>query len=61
MPLLGEPGSTGRVVGRRDRRVPSPGLLRRLSWQRLLTFIATVLDLAWLVDALRDKYALLPE
>ncbi len=38
-----------------------PGLLRRLSWQRLLTFIATVPDLAWLVDALRDKYALLPE
>lgn len=38
-----------------------PGLLRRLSWQRLLTFIATVPDLAWLVDALRDKYALVPE
>ncbi len=38
-----------------------PGLLRRLTWQRLLTFIATVPDLAWLVDALRDKYALLPE
>ncbi len=38
-----------------------PGLLRRLSWQRLLTFIATVPDLSWLVDALRHKYALLPE
>jgi hypothetical protein len=38
-----------------------PGLLRRLSWQRLLTFIATVPDLEWLVDSLRDKYALLPE
>ncbi len=37
-----------------------PGLLRRLSWQRLLSFIAAAADLAWLVDALRDKYALVP-
>jgi hypothetical protein len=38
-----------------------PGLIRRLSWQRLLTFIAAAPDLVWLVDALRDKYALVPD
>jgi hypothetical protein len=37
-----------------------PGLLRRLSWQRLITSIATAPDLTWLADALRDKYALVP-
>jgi hypothetical protein len=38
-----------------------PGLFRRLSWQRLLAFIAAAPDLVWLVDALRDKYALAPD
>ncbi len=38
-----------------------PGLMRRLSWQRLLTFITAAPDLVWLVDALRDKYALVPD
>ncbi len=38
-----------------------PGLLRRLSWQRLLSFITAAPDLVWLVDALRDKYALVPD
>lgn len=37
-----------------------PGLLRCLSWQRLITSIATAPDLTWLLDALRDKYALVP-
>jgi len=38
-----------------------PGLLRRLSWQRLVTIVAKALDLAWLVDALRDEYGLAPD
>ena len=38
-----------------------PGLMRRLSWQRLLTFIAEAPNLTWLVDALRDKYDLVPD
>lgn len=37
-----------------------PGLLRRLSWQRLVTAVTTAPDLAWLVDALRNKYGLVP-
>jgi hypothetical protein len=37
-----------------------PGLMRRISWQRLLIFIATAPDLEWLVDDLREKYALSP-
>jgi hypothetical protein len=37
-----------------------PGLMRRMSWQRLLIFIAGAPDLAWLVDDLREKYALSP-
>jgi hypothetical protein len=35
-----------------------PGLLRRLSWQRLLAFMATAPELAWLVTALGAKYGL---
>src|SRR3546814_20851368 len=35
-----------------------PGVMRRLNWQRLLSFIAAMPDLVWLVDALRGKYAL---
>ena len=38
-----------------------PGLLRRLSWQRLLPFVAVVPDLGWLVDGLREKYGLVPD
>lgn len=39
----------------------APGLMRRLSWQRLLTFIADAPNLTWLVDGLRDKYGLVPD
>ena len=39
----------------------APGLLRRLSWQRLLTVIVAPPDLVWLVDGLREKYGLVPE
>ena len=35
-----------------------PGLLRRLSWQRLISFIAESPDLPWLVDAIREKYGI---
>lgn len=35
-----------------------PGLLRRVSWQRLLGFIAPAPELAWLVDGLREKYGI---
>lgn len=38
-----------------------PGLLRRPSWQRLLAFIVVAPELAWLVDTLREKYALVPD
>ena len=38
-----------------------PGLLRRVSWQRVATFIAPESDLEWLVTALRDKYAITPD
>lgn len=38
-----------------------PGLLRRLSWQRLLTFMAAAPDMAWLVEDLQEKYALVPD
>ena len=34
------------------------GLLRRLSWQRLLTFLADGPEMAYLVYGLRDKYGL---
>jgi hypothetical protein len=37
-----------------------PGLLRRLSWQRLLTVMDAAPDLVWLLDALGDKYGLVP-
>lgn len=35
-----------------------PGLLRRLSWQLLLVFLAGAPELAWLIDGLREKYGL---
>lgn len=35
-----------------------PGLLRRLSWQRLVANVAEAPDLAWHVGALRDRYGL---
>ncbi len=38
-----------------------PALIRRLSWQRLLGFIGDAAELTWLVDALREKYGLVPE
>lgn len=37
-----------------------PGLLRRLSWQRLLAAIAPSSELAYLVDGVREKYGLEP-
>ncbi len=37
------------------------GLLRRLSWQRLLDSLACVQDLAYLVNGLREKYGLEPD
>lgn len=38
-----------------------PGLLRRVSWQRMLAFIVTAPDLAWLAEALQGKYAIAPD
>jgi hypothetical protein len=38
-----------------------PGLLRRLSWQRLLTVMDAAPNLAWLLDAMRSKYGLLQD
>ena len=38
-----------------------PGLLRRLSWQRLLAALAPAPELAYLVDGIGKKYGLGPE
>ena len=38
-----------------------PGLLRRLSWQRLLTTVAGTPELDYLVEGARKKYGLRPE
>lgn len=37
-----------------------PGLLRRVSWQRLAAAFAAAPDLAWLADGLRAKYGIEP-
>ena len=37
-----------------------PGLLRRVSWQRLAAAAAEVPDLAWLAEGLRTKYGIKP-
>ncbi len=38
-----------------------PGLLRRVSWQRILTFVAPVSGLRWLADALEEKYGIVAD
>ncbi len=38
-----------------------PGLLRRVSWQRLLTSMATAPELGWLVAAMGEKYGIVPD
>ena len=38
-----------------------PGLLRRLSWQRVMATAAGAPELAYLVDNVRDKYGLEPD
>jgi hypothetical protein len=38
-----------------------PGLLRRLSWQRLLTHVVGIPELGWLANGLQEKYAISPE
>ena len=38
-----------------------PGLLRRLSWQRLMAAIARAPELEYLVDGAREKYGLEPD
>ena len=38
-----------------------PGLLRRLSWQRLMTTSACVPELKYLVDGVREKYGIEPD
>lgn len=35
-----------------------PGLLRRVSWQRLLGFITSAPELTWLVNGVRGKYGI---
>jgi hypothetical protein len=36
-----------------------PGLLRTVSWQRIIDQLSTVRDLRWLVDGLEAKYGLI--
>ena len=38
-----------------------PGLLRRLSWQRLMAVVSGASELRYLVDGVRDKYGLEPD
>ncbi|MEQ9813320.1 MAG: hypothetical protein RLO50_11105 [Azospirillaceae bacterium] len=38
-----------------------PGLLRRVSWQRLAGFITPASELTWLVDSLREKYGIVAD
>ena len=38
-----------------------PGLLRRLSWQRLVGAVAPAPELTYLIDGIRTKYGLQPE
>ncbi len=38
-----------------------PGLLRRLSWQRLMTAVARALELEYLVKGIREKYGIEPD
>ena len=38
-----------------------PGLLRRLSWQRMLVATGRASELAYLVDGVERKYGLKPE
>ena len=38
-----------------------PGLLRRVSWQRLSGVFAQPPELTWLVDGLREKYGLVTD
>jgi len=38
-----------------------PGLLRRVSWQRLAGFITPASELTWLVDGLREKYGIVAD
>ena len=37
-----------------------PGVLRRCSWQRLATHLASDSDMTWLVHGLADKYGIVP-
>lgn len=36
------------------------GLLRRASWQGLMSVLAEAPELAWLVEGVRDKYGIRP-
>jgi hypothetical protein len=38
-----------------------PGLLRRVSWQRLVEFVIRAPELTWLVDGLREKYGIVAD
>ncbi len=38
-----------------------PGLMRRLSWQRLLGFVSDAPELGWLIDGVRTKYGFIAE
>ena len=38
-----------------------PGLLRRVSWQRLIASLVSAPELTWLADGLREKYGLVPD
>jgi len=38
--------------------MPEPGLLKRVTWQRVLRNVAQAPDLAWPVNAVREKHGI---
>lgn len=57
-------GPGGAAAGQWEAAVASsliPGLLRRMTWQRLAGHIASVSELGWLVVALEEKYGIIAD
>lgn len=51
----------GDAVTTLREQLVEPNLLRRVSWQRVIAAMTTRDDQTWLVEALREKYGLVPE
>lgn len=53
-------GKAGRQWASAVAASRAPGLLRRASWQGLMSVLAEAPELAWLVEGVRDKYGIRP-